>query len=126
MTSSSTWKNLERIAAKKLGGQRIVRGEDFSEKALDVEHPLYAIDAKYRAAWAFLSLFKKLKADNDELYEYEKKIPILVTKGKRQVGECVIVELDDFAAMYWSLKEAFGDDEVIKSKIQDWKEKVKT
>lgn len=30
MTHSSTWKNLEKAACKKLGCIRVVRGEDFS------------------------------------------------------------------------------------------------
>lgn len=94
MTSTETWKNLERVAAKKLGGKRIVRGNDFGESDLDVAHDVFACDAKYRAKWSFIVMFDKLIKDRDRLYPG--KIPILVVKAKGRKGEFVILDLDDF------------------------------
>jgi hypothetical protein len=44
----AAWKALERTVAKKLGGKRIYRGADFSKSLPDVDHPLFALECKYR------------------------------------------------------------------------------
>jgi hypothetical protein len=48
--SSHNWKNLERTAAKKLGGQRLTRGADFSQSIPDIRlgyAPKVVVDCKY-------------------------------------------------------------------------------
>ncbi len=93
---STSWKDLERTAAKKLGGTRIIRGNDFGASDLDVLHPHFAIDAKWRSKLAVLRWWEKLLKDNDRLYGKGNKIPILVMKEKGQRGELLVISLDDF------------------------------
>jgi hypothetical protein len=96
MTHTATWKTLERTAARKLGGVRIVRGENYSQSLLDVEHPWLAIDCKWRSTLATVKWFKKLVKDNDKIYGKNKKIPILVIKEKGMRGELVVIDIEDF------------------------------
>ena len=93
---TETWKALERTAAKKLGGTRIVRGDNYSQSMLDVEHPWLSIDAKWRSSLATAKWFKKLQKDSDKIYGKGNKIPILVIKEKGMRGELVIISLEDF------------------------------
>jgi len=93
---SQSWKALERTAARKLGGERLSRGNNFSESMLDVEHPWLAIDAKWRSSLATAKWFKKLIKDNEKIYGKERKVPILVIKEKNMRGELVVITLDDF------------------------------
>lgn len=93
---SQQWKELEKIAAKKLGGVRLVRGNNFSESMLDVEHPWLAIDAKWRTSLATATWFKKLCKDNEKIYGKGKKIPVLIIKEKGMRGQLVVIDLDDF------------------------------
>lgn len=92
---SSAWKELERTVAKKLGGKRIVRGNDFSQTLLDIEHPFWAIDCKWRSSLATVTWYKKLVKDTKKLYG-DTKIPILVIKEKGMIGELVVIGLEDF------------------------------
>ncbi len=92
---SVAWKNLERKIAKKLGGKRITRGGDFSVSDLDVEHPHFSIEAKYRQKWSFIKHYDKLIADTKRLYK-ENKVPLLIVKKAKRHGEFVILSLDDF------------------------------
>ena len=96
---STSWKNLERKTAKKLGGVRISRGNDFSKSDLDVLHPRFAIENKYRQKWGFIKHYDKLVNDARRLYPKEKKIPVLVVKEANRVGEFVIISLDDFGSI---------------------------
>jgi len=93
---SDQWKALERKVARKFGGTRITRGEDFSESRLDVEHDWMALDAKWRSKLATVTWFKKLVKDNEKIYGKGKKIPVLVLKLKSMRGELVVLEIDDF------------------------------
>lgn len=93
---SQTWKNLERTAARKLGGTRIVRGEDYSQSLLDVEHDWLAIDCKWRSSLATAKWFKKLLNDNNKIYGKGRKVPVLVIKEKGMRSELVVIEIDDF------------------------------
>lgn len=93
---SVAWKNLERAAAKKLGGTRLVRGNNFSESMLDVEHPWLAIDAKWRSTLATVKWYKKLVKDSNKIYGKGNKIPILVIKEKGMVSELVVIDISDF------------------------------
>lgn len=93
---SQQWKQLEKTAAQKLGGKRLVRGNNFSESMLDVEHEWLAIDAKWRSSLATAKWFKKLVKDNEKIYGKGRKVPILVIKEKGMRGELVVIDLDDF------------------------------
>jgi hypothetical protein len=95
-TKSDAWKELERTVARKLGGKRLIRGNNFSESMLDVEHPWLALDAKWRSSLATVTWFKKLCKDNDKIYKGEGKIPALVIKEENMRGELVVLLLDDF------------------------------
>jgi len=95
MTHSSTWKNLEKAACKKLGCVRVVRGEDFSKHDLDGYNDYIVLDAKLRAdGWGFLSLYEKLVKDQKELYPAQ--IPILVLKKKSRRSFFIVMDVDDF------------------------------
>ena len=93
---SSAWKDLERFAAKKLGGKRIVRGENFSQSLLDVEQPDLAIDCKWRSSLATVTWYKKLVKDNEKIYGKGKKVPILVIKQRGMHSALVVIDIDDF------------------------------
>ena len=96
MAHTGTWKELEKKAAQKLGGVRLVRGDDFSQSILDVEHDFLAIDCKWRSSLATVTWFKKLMKDNEKIYGKGKKVPILVIKQKGMRSELVVIEIDDF------------------------------
>jgi hypothetical protein len=93
---SEQWKALEKTVAKKLGGVRLLRGDNFSETRLDVEHDWMAIDCKYRTTLAVESWWKKLLADNIKIYGKGKKVPILVIKKRGMRSELVVIDIDDF------------------------------
>jgi len=93
---SQQWKALEKTAARKLGGERLVRGDDFSQSILDVEHDFLAIDCKWRTTLAVWTWFQKLVNDNAKIYGKGKKVPILVIKKKGMRSELVVIEIDDF------------------------------
>ena len=83
---SNSWKALERLVAKVLRGERVLRGGDFSKKDVDVkveDFPNLQIDAKYRQRWAHHRFVDTVEekycvADDD--------MGILVTKHPRQRG----------------------------------------
>jgi len=93
---SQAWKNLEKKAAEKLFGTRLVRGDDFGLSMLDVEHDWLAIDCKWRSTLATASWFKKLEKDNEKIYGKGRKVPILVIKEKNMRSELVVIDIDDF------------------------------
>lgn len=99
MTHTDTWKSLERTAAKKLGGTRIVRGNNFSESLLDVEHPWLSIDAKWRQAIAVVTWYRKLCKDSDKIYGKGKKVPVLILKEKGMRGELIVIDIEDFISV---------------------------
>jgi len=93
---TDAWKDLEKTAARKLGGIRLERGNDWSQSILDVEHPVWAVDCKHRTSMAVVTWFKKLLSDNAKIYPGENKIPILILKKKGMRGELVVIDLDTF------------------------------
>jgi hypothetical protein len=93
---SQQWKALEKTAAQKLGGVRLIRGNDFSQSILDVEHDWLAIDCKWRSSLATVTWFKKLVKDNEKIYGKGKKVPILVIKQSGMRGELVVISMEDF------------------------------
>lgn len=96
----SNWKNLERKAAKTLGGKRNSRGMDFGLSISDVEHPLLSIECKYRKK---ISGFLKDGIKQAEKY-YPDKIPVLILKEKHMRGELVIIMLKDFQDLFGEIK----------------------
>lgn len=95
MRRSERWKALERCAAQKLGGRRIVR-QDFFESSPDVEVPDLKILAECKAYKSFS--FHKHMAQAAK-YCRDGETPVLITKAANQVGEFATVSLDYFAAL---------------------------
>ena len=88
----TAWKSLEKTAARKLGGQRVSRGADFSESAPDVLHDKFSVECKHRAK---ISQFLIDMMQQAAKYDGE-KIPLGVLKQRRMKGELVFLWLDDF------------------------------
>lgn len=113
---SNAWKNLEKTAAEKLGGTRLVRGNDFSQTLLDVEHPVFSIDCKWRTSLTTVRWFDKLVDDTNKLYPKKGKIPILVLKEKGMRGELVVISMSDFLdILNDEIKEVIDANRSIKS-----------
>lgn len=93
---SQAWKSLEKTAARKLGGTRLERGNDFSQTILDVEHDWLAIDCKWRTTLAIATWWKKLIKDNEKIYGKGRKVPILVVKKSGMQSELVVIDISDF------------------------------
>ena len=92
MTHKNTWKALERKSAAILGGQR---APSDGTGGVDVEHPTFAIECKYRAKLGFKSWFEQA-----ERYANESgKVPLLVCKQKHERGEYAILRLTDLAEL---------------------------
>ena len=95
-TRSTRWKDLERTAARKLGGRRIVRA-DFFERAPDVLVPDFnlVVDAKAHAIFAHHTLLDTIR----QKYCHEGQVPVLVTKHAGQHGEYATLPLNTLAAL---------------------------
>lgn len=100
---SQRWKHLERVAARKLGGKRIVR-EWLFEKAPDVVVPDFGliIDCKAYRRFAHHTLLETAQRKYTRPGEHV----ALVTKHSGQVGEYITVPLDWFAAILDELRQA--------------------
>lgn len=84
----AAWKNLERKTARGLNGQRVGAT---GKETVDVEHPLFNIECKYRAKLSFIPWYQqalKHSAKNG-------KIPLLVVKQKGTHGEYAILKMSD-------------------------------
>jgi hypothetical protein len=109
MSRSQAWKNAERQLATILGGQRVLRGADFSESDVDVvvaDMPFLKFDSKYRARHSHHSLLEEIRTKYcKQTYD----IPVLFTKARRQQGGCITIDADFFAfllnCMRWSGKD---------------------
>jgi len=104
--ASQAWKNLERLVAQVLKGERVCRGADFAKKEVDVkvhDFPNLQIDAKYRKQnWrhhAFLDEIRFKYCDDDV------DIPVLVTKNHNQVGAVVSLSLHDFGVLLDTIRD---------------------
>jgi len=104
---SQRWKALEKTAANKLGGTRIVR-EWLFEKAPDVLVPDFGliIDAKAYARFKHHSLLETAQRK----YAKPGECVILVTKHAGQVGEFVTMPLDFLAALLDEIRAKRGGD----------------
>lgn len=103
--TSQAWKQLERDIAEALGGKRILRGADFSQKGVDVEVPDFKqlkIDAKYRSSpWKHHG---PLKECGVKYCAEPTDIALVVTKTKREHGAVVSMSLADFATILGAIR----------------------
>jgi hypothetical protein len=98
----NVWKHAEKQAAQALGGTRNQRGKDFSESMPDVEHPLFAVEVKYRKA-----LPRLLRLGLEQAARYNnKKPPLPVVKERHQRGALVVMRLADFVDLMGPLRKS--------------------
>ena len=100
---SQRWKDLERTAARKLVGRRVIR-EDFFEVAPDVLCPDFGlvVDCKAHRRFAHHSRLDEVR----EKYCKPGEIPALVTKAEGQRGEYITLPLDFVAGILNRLRDA--------------------
>ena len=105
MKQSTRWKELERVAAQKLGGRRVPRWLDFGMSAPDVivEDFGLILDCKAHRTFSFHSLMNAIR---DKYCERATDVPCLITKSERQRGEFVTLPLDYFAGLLDAVREA--------------------
>jgi hypothetical protein len=102
---STAWKNAERQAAAALGGKRLSRATNFSQRLPDVDHPLFSIEVKHRKM-----LPRLLRLGLAQAARYNStKIPILVVKEKYRHGSLVVLKLADFVDLVGPLIQREGD-----------------
>lgn len=103
---SQRWKDLEREAARALGGKRVVR-PDFGEPDVDVTVPAWPelrVDCKAYKRFAHHSLMQDIER---KYCDRPGQVPVLVTKHERQRGAYVTVPLDwlgQVLARMWELQ----------------------
>lgn len=100
---SSRWKDLERTAAAKLGGKRVVR-EDIFEKAPDVLIPDFGLLVECKAYRRFKH--HTLLDVSRRKYCHSGEIAALVTKHSGQRGEYCTVPLDWLAGVLDEVRAA--------------------
>lgn len=90
---SERWKTLERTAAEKLGGRRIVEHWTLFQERPDVvvDDFRLIVDAKAHKAFSHHTLIDAVK---EKYCTTPGDVPALVTKSARQNGEYVTVPLD--------------------------------
>lgn len=96
--TSQAWKDLERLAAEKLRGKRLSRGDNFARKDVDVivDFRALRVDGKYRRAHAHHTFMTEIER---KYCVKEGDVPVLVTKHPGQQGAYVTVPLDHYALM---------------------------
>jgi len=101
-TRSTRWKALERTAARKLGGRRIVRA-DFFESSPDVRIDDFnlVVECKTRKSFSFHRHMEQARK-----YCRPGEVPCLATKAEGQIGEYVTVPLDWLASLMDSARRA--------------------
>ena len=106
---SGAWKDLERLVAKSLGGERVLRGADFSIKDVDVkvdDFPHLILDAKYRQRWGHHRFVEEVKK---KYCKSPEDIPILITKHPRQRGAVACLPLDALGRLLDEIRELRGN-----------------
>lgn len=93
---------MEREAAALFGTKRTPlsgsnSGHDTNSDSL---HPRLYIEAKYRAKFGLVSLFRSI----EKAAAKEKKLPVLVLKEKNMPGVLLMVRPADIAAIYGELR----------------------
>ena len=104
MKRSQRWKALERTAADKLRGRRIVR-QDFFESSPDVEVTDMKILAECKAYNRF-----SFHGHMDQAAKYCRagETPVLITKSANQIGEFATVPLDFLASLLDEIRATRG------------------
>lgn len=102
MRGSARWKELERTAARKLGGRRVHRR--LFEKAPDVLVPEFGliVECKAYAKFAHHTLIETAQGK----YAEPGETVALVTKAEGQRGEYVTLPLDYVASLLDQVREA--------------------
>lgn len=108
MKQSSAWKDLERKAAKALGGYRICRANNFAISAPDVyvpDFPEMMVDTKRRKrSFTTHSMLKEVR----KKYCKNGGVAVLVTHNHREVGAVVSLSLKDFASLLNKIRSLEG------------------
>lgn len=101
--TSQRWKDLERHAARALGGERVQRWLDFGQSAPDVLVKDFGlvIDCKAHARFSHHALMQNIERKYCDAGE----LPVLVTKHSKQIGEYVTVPLAFLAALLAEIRE---------------------
>jgi len=88
------WKRMERLVAKKLGGERVPVAMDIYAgcRMGDVTHERFFIEVKRQQRWRLLDWWTETAIRAKETG----KIPIVVVGVPRQHGQWVFLSLDDF------------------------------
>ena len=129
---AQAWKNLERKVAKALGGERIIRAGDYSQKTYDVnvpDFPELKIDSKYRTSgWKHHTYLQEIE---EKYCHSDRDVPVLVTKNKGETGEYVTMKLEHFADFLEYYRRAYGlskreKSELIGSGARDCQETLET
>src|SRR5262245_42700473 len=97
---SAAWKEAERRAARKLGGVRNKRGDDFSKAAADVSHPLFTVEVKKRKKCPQLWREGLAQAQRYD----KKKPPLLVIHEHNSKTDLVCLKLKDFVDLFGPLQ----------------------
>lgn len=95
---SQAWKDLERHAAARLKGRRVVRGGDFSVSDVDViveDFPALKVDCKYRKSHAFHALVEEIR----EKYCSGGGAPVMITRHNRGKTVYATMDLELFAQL---------------------------
>jgi len=91
------WKRMERLVAKKLGGERVPVIMDIYEamRMGDVTHDRFYIEVKHQQRWRLHQWW----VQTAEKARKTGKIPIVVVGIPRQWGQWVFIHLDDFRSV---------------------------
>lgn len=108
---TSTWKDVERRVAKRIGGKRVpLSGENNGFASGDVDHPRLFVEVKHRKSIGIARWFEKTEEDKRKALgkNHKKKETVLVLHEKNKekfyalVGLEVIAEMD---AMCLAIRE---------------------
>jgi len=92
----NTWKNNERVIAKKLNTKRTpLSGSNSGHTSSDTLSPKFYVEAKHRLRIPFYKTFM----DTKEKARKEKKIPIVVFHQKGSHTRIVMMDFDTFAEL---------------------------
>jgi hypothetical protein len=98
------WKELERKAARKLGGKRLWRARDWSESVPDGETETDVWDCKDRVAMTCLSWYRSSERKYRRYIDGRRFLLILGDRGGN--GAYVLLPLEDYANLLGELESA--------------------
>ena len=103
---SQAWKNVERRAAKILGGKRVSRGADFSISDTDVKIdglPWLKIDAKRRKKHRHHAMYREAQAKYEKAPE---DVTLLVTQEHGSPLKLAVVKVEFFRRLLDAFRSA--------------------